>query len=75
MLIQRAAKPLRLRVVEHRRHRVRHVDHAARLRGDHKQEAVGRLQDEVLQLLLDERRKEKQNTHTCVMAEQKHTSQ
>ena len=51
LLIQSAAKPLRLGMVQHRCHRVRHVDHPARLCSDHKQEAVRCLQDQMLQFL------------------------
>lgn len=48
LLVEGAAEPLRLRMVEDGRHRVWHVDHTARLRSDHKQEAVRSLQDQVL---------------------------
>lgn len=48
------AEPLALRLVEDRTHGVGHVDDAARVARHHEQEAVGRLQDEVLELLVRE---------------------
>lgn len=51
LFIQSAAKPLGLGMVQHRRHWVRHVYHPPCLRGNHKQEAVRCLQNQMLQFL------------------------
>lgn len=51
LLIQGAAKPLGLGLVQNRGHRVRHINHPSCFCRHHEQEAVRRLQDEVLQLL------------------------
>lgn len=53
LLVQGAAEPLGLWMVQHGGHRVRHVDHTACLSCHHKQEAISCLQDQVLQLLQD----------------------
>lgn len=60
LVVQRAAQPLRLRLVQHRHHRVRHVHHPARLARHHEQKAVRRLQDQVLQLLRERGRDQAQ---------------
>lgn len=51
LVIQGATKPLSLRMVEHRCHRVRHVDHTTCFCSHHEQEAVCCLQNQVLQFL------------------------
>lgn len=51
LVVQGAAEPLGLRLVQHRGHRVGHVHHPPGLAGHDEQEAVGRLQDQVLELL------------------------
>lgn len=51
LLVQSAAKPLRLGLVQHRSHRVWHVDHSSRLSCNYKQEPICSLQDKVFQLL------------------------
>lgn len=51
LLVQSAAKPLRLRLVQHGSHRVRHVDHSSRLSCNYKQEPICSLQDKVFQFL------------------------
>lgn len=48
LLVQSAAKPLRLGMVQHWCHRVRYIDDPTRLCSNHKQEAIRRLQDQVL---------------------------
>lgn len=44
-------------MVQHRRHRIGHVDDATGVAADHKQESVGRLQDQMFQLLIGEKRR------------------
>jgi len=51
---QTPVRPLAGRVPQHRLHRVAHVDDVARVTLRHEQEAVGRLQYQVLQLLVGE---------------------
>lgn len=51
LLIQSAAKPLRLRLVQHRSHRIWYVDHSSRLSCNYKQEPICSLQDKMFQFL------------------------
>ncbi len=51
LLKERAAKPLGLQLVQNGSDRVRHVDNTTRLSRHHEQEAVSRLQNQVLQFL------------------------
>jgi len=69
LLIQSAAKPLWLGMVQHRCHRVRHVNDPASLRSNHKQESVRCLQDQVLELLQAQEgcvRNRGTTTHVCM---------
>ena len=52
LVIDVGPEPVSLALIQHRRHRVRDVDDAAGVAGHDEQEAVGRLQDQVLQLLV-----------------------
>ncbi len=51
LLKERAPKPLGLQLVQNGSDRVRHVDNTTRLSRHHEQEAVSRLQNQVLQFL------------------------
>lgn len=51
LFIQSAAKPFRLWLVQHRSHRIRHVDHSSRLSCNYKQEPICSLQDKMFQFL------------------------
>ena len=56
LVVETRPGPLVLRVVEDRRDRVGRVDDAAGVAADHEEEAVGRLQDQMLKLLVREER-------------------
>lgn len=51
------AQQLGLGIVQHLRHRLGHVHDATPVASDHKQESVGRLQDQHLQLLVGQERR------------------
>lgn len=51
LIVEGGAEPFGLRLVEDGRHRVRDVNDASGFARNHEQEAIGRLQDEMLQLL------------------------
>lgn len=52
--IEAGAVPVALRIVQHRRDRVGHVDDPTRVAAHNKQETVGRFENQVLQLLIRE---------------------
>ena len=54
VVVETGPEPVALRVVEDGRDAVRDVDHAPRVAGDHEQEPVRGLQDQVLQLVVGE---------------------
>lgn len=51
LVVESAAKPLRLGLVQDRGHRVRDVDHPTGLTGHNEEEPISRFQDQMLELL------------------------